>query len=188
MIDTVGPVRLTVNDTNHLIRRNRVDAKTRSISTDVVTRNGTVQRGISVNTDPWRQRIVLATIGTLMIRHRRYGDRRVASGPPWATRRRTIWGHRVVLPPAAEPDGSSGNWRASVFAEDGARPSRTRSIAGTVPGQARPTLSVARTATGLSITFTGTLHRRIPRPNLTDVAGATSPPQSPGSTGPTLPA
>jgi hypothetical protein len=184
--DTIGPVRLTVNDPDHPIFEgiDLDDANTMANPyADVVMFNGVVQRGISVNADPVAGAgTVLATIGTpedpafggTVIAEWEAGDTLAnATGD-------TLGGQRVVLLTGSRENDGLTSQGAGIYDlnPDGAQIflNAVNYLAGTEPPVDRPTLSVSRTQTGLSITFTDGLQSAdsVTGP-WTAVAGATSP-------------
>lgn len=185
MVDTVGPVRLTVNEPNHPVFSGiGLDAVQTMVNpyADVVTFNGTGQRGISVNTDAIAGGgTVLATIGTAD--DPTVGGMVIGEWQAGATLGNgaadTLAGHRLVFLTGSREQGITAEG-AGIFDlnPDGAKLflNAVNYMAGTVPGPAAPNLSLTRTATGLSITFTGTLQAAdsVAGP-WADVANATSP-------------
>lgn len=183
--DTVGPVKLTVNNPAHPVFAGiALDAARTMVQpyADVVTFGGTVQRGISVNTDPVAGNgTVLATLGT--------PEDPAAGGTviaEWAkgavlgnAAGDTLGGQRLVfLTGSREQTITSEGAGIYDLRPDGARMflNAVDYLAGTVPPPDRPTLAIARTATGVSITFTGTLQAADTVEGAwTAVAGATSP-------------
>ena len=147
-----------------------------------MSHNGTVQQGISVNTDPLAgDGTVLATSGTA--EDPTVGGTVIAEWAAGATLANpagdTLGGRRLVLLTGSREMGITAE-AAGIYdlSEDGAKLFRNavHYMAGTVPGMARPALSFARTATGLSITFTGTLQSAdVVTGAWVDVPGGTSP-------------
>lgn len=195
MLDTIGPVKLTINNPTHPIFAGiDLDASGTMVNTyaDVVTFNGTVQRGVSVNSDPVAgEGTLLATIATpedpavdgMVIGEWQAGAiLATAAGD-------TLGGHRLVfLTGSRENDGLTSQG-AGIYdlSPDGARMflNAVHYMAGTEPAPDRPTLTITRTPNAsLSITFTGTLQSADTLTGAwTDVPGATSPhsvaPESP---------
>lgn len=178
-----GPVRLTVNNPSHPIFAGiALDAAKTMVNlfADVVTFNSTAQRGISVVTDPPAgDGTVLATVGTagdLAFGGMVIGEWK--AGATVGSGRDTLGGPRLVFLTGSREQGFTSQG-AGIYdlSADGAQMflNAVNYMAGTVPSQ-NPTLSVARTAAGLSITYTGTLQSAdaITGP-WTDVTGATSP-------------
>lgn len=183
--DTAGPVRLTVNDPSHPIFSGiALDATKTMVNlyADLVTFGGTVQRGISVNTDPVADGgKVLATIGTAG--DPAFGGTVIGEWQAGATMANAssnkLAGHRLVfLTGSREQVITSEGAGIYDLSADGAKLflNAVNYMAGTVPGAAVPQLSVARTGTGLSITFTGALQSAdsVTGPWV-EVPGATSP-------------
>lgn len=164
--DTTGPVKLTVNNRTHAIFSGiTLDAAGLMVNpyADVVTFNSGVQRGISVNTDPVAGTgAVLANIGTDS--DPAFGGTVIAEWPAGATLGNaaadTLGGHRLVFLTGSREQVITAEG-AGIFDlnADGSKLflNAVNYMAGTVPGAPTPTLSFARTQTGLSITFTGTL-------------------------------
>lgn len=183
--DTVGPVKLTVNNPAHAIFAGiALDAAKTMVNpyADVVTFAGTVQRGISVNTDPVAgDGTVLATIGTP--EDPAVGGTVIAEWPKGAVLGNaaadTLGGKRLVfLTGSREQTITSEGAGIFDLGPDGARMflNAVDYLAGTVPPADPPTVAIARTATGASITFTGTLQSAdTVNGAWTAVAGATSP-------------
>jgi hypothetical protein len=184
--DTTGPVRLTVNDTNHPVFAGiELDAARTMVNlyADVVSFNGTAQRGISVNTAAVAGGgTVLATVGATG--DPAFGGMVIGEWPAGATKGNAsanqLGGHRLVfLTGSREVSGltSEGSGIYDLSA-DGAKLflNAVNYMAGTEPSPAPPTLSLTRTATGILLTFTGTLQSADTVTGAwTDVAGATSP-------------
>ncbi|HKS38677.1 MAG TPA: Ig-like domain-containing protein [Verrucomicrobiae bacterium] len=189
--DTDGPIRLTASVPSHPIfagipfdAGNTMSNIFATSGTNGTIRgpNGVAQRGISVNTD------ALAGGGTILAT--------VAAGDPNAAGGMIIgeWqagaimgngaadvlaGHRLVFLTGTREQGITSEG-AGIYdlSADGALLflNAVNYMAGTEPGTPRPTLSLARTQTGVSITFTGTLESA---PSVTgawtNVPNATSP-------------
>jgi hypothetical protein len=187
--DTAGPVQLTVNDTNHPIFAGiALDAANTMVNpyADIVSYTNNPQRGISVNTDPVAGAgKILATIGTatdpafggMVIGEWQAGDV-MANGAA-----DVLAGHRLVFltgsREASTPTGLTSEG-AGIYdlGADGAKMflNAVNYMAGTEPGTQRPTLSLTRTPTGISITFTGTLESASAvTGSWTNVPNATSP-------------
>ena len=183
--DTGGQVRLEVLEPTHPIFDGiPLDAGNIMVNpyADAVSFNGTVQRGISVNTNPIAGNgTVLATIATagdpafggLMI-----GEWQVGATLGNASAD-TLGGHRLVLLTGSREHDGLTSQGAGIYDlnPDGARMflNAVNYMAGTQPGTP-PTISLTRTPTGISIEFTGTLQSSatLAAP-WTDVPNATSP-------------
>lgn len=164
--DTAGPVRLTVNEPTHpMFAGIQLDANRTMVNTyaDLVTYNGTVQRGISVNSSPVAgDGTVLATIGTDT--DPAVGGMVIGEWEAGATtgnaRSDVLGGHRLVFLTGSREQGITPE-AAGIYdlSPDGAQLflNAVNYMAGTEPSTAPPTLAITRTATGVSITFTGTL-------------------------------
>lgn len=185
MIDSVGPVRLTVSDPAHPVFAGIALDASKTMANpfaDVVTYAGTVQRGISVNADPVAgDGTVLAAVGTpedptldgMVIGEWAAG---AAMGNNAAD---TLGGKRMVLLTGSREQGITAQG-AGIYdlSEDGARIflNAVSYLSGKQPGQPPPTLSASRTANGLSVTFTGTLQAADAATGpWVDVPGAASP-------------
>lgn len=185
--DTAGPAKLTVNNPAHPIFASiSLDASKTTVNpySDIVSFNGTPQRGVSVVTDPPAGgATILATIGTAG--DPAFGGLAIGEWLPGASvgsDRDKLGGKRLVFLTGSREVSGLTSEGAGIYdlTPDGAKMflNAVNYMAGTTPGQSptRPTLSISRTATGLSITFTGTLQSAasVTGP-WTDVAGATSP-------------
>ena len=172
--DTAGPVELAVTDTNHAIFEGiAFDASNTMVNdyADVVTFNGTVQRGISVITDPPVDgATVLATIGTAA--DPAVGGTVIAEFPAGTTLNNTaaetpdvLAGKRLVfLTGSRENDGLTSEG-AGIFdlTADGAKMfmNAVHYMAGVEGGGGpgpEPTLTLTRGAGGaITLDYTGTL-------------------------------
>jgi hypothetical protein len=166
MPDTAGPVTLTVNDTNHPIFSGiSLDAQTNMVNlyADRVSFTNLLQRGISVNSDPVAGGgTVLATIGTAG--DPAFGGMIIGEWQAGAVMGTAagdvLGGHRLVfLSGSREQTITSEGAGIYDLKPDGAKLflNAVNYMAGTEPAPARPALSVTRTPTGISITYTGTL-------------------------------
>jgi hypothetical protein len=169
ILDTAEPVILTVNEPAHPIFEGvMLDAAGTMANpfADLVSFNDIVQRGISVVTDPpTTGGTVLATdpavggIGGMVIGEWKAG---AAVNPNAEGVTETLGGDRLVfLTGSRENDGLTANG-AGIFdlSPDGAKLflNAVNYMAGVEGGPTdRPTLSMTRTASGISLTFTGTL-------------------------------
>ncbi len=190
MVDTDRPVQLTVSDPSHPIFSGiELDAANTTVNpyADVVSFTGTVQRGVSINTDPAAGGgNVLASIGTTD--DPTFGGMAIGEWQAGATLANgsadTLGGHRLVFLTGSREQGITSQG-AGIYdlTTDGTKMflNAVNYMAGTEPGTGGgpgtgPALSFARTATGLSITFSGTLQSAgaISGP-WTDEAGASSP-------------
>ena len=186
MVDTIGPVNLTVNDPSHPIFADiALDAANTMVNPygDVLSFGGILQRGVSVNNDPLAAGgTVLATIatpddptvgGTVIGEWQAGGIMANGSAD-------TLGGHRLVfLTGSREQDFTSQGAGIFDLSADGTQMflNAVNYMAGTEPGPAGgAALAVARTATGVSIEFSGTLQSAdsVTGP-WTDESAATSP-------------
>lgn len=186
--DTGGPdtppVRLTVNTPTHPIFEGiPLDAQNTMVNpfADDVTFNGTLQRGISVVTDPPVEgATVLASVGTP--NDPAAGGMVIGEFPAGITAGRdTLAGRRLVFLTGSRENSGLTSQGSGIFDLVGDGPqlflNAVNYMAGTTPApQPTADVSIARTANGVSITFTGTLQSAdsVTGP-WTDVAGATSP-------------
>ncbi len=186
MLDTLMPVRLEVRVPTHPIFEGIPLAAgnlTVNPYAEIASFNGTVQRGISINTDALAgDGIVLAAIGT--VEDPTVGGTVIAewkSGAVLADASAdTLGGKRLAfLTGSREATGLTAEG-SGIFGltADGSKMflNAVQYMTAAQPPQTPPTISIVRTAQGLQITFTGTLQTS---DNLTgpwtDVPGATSP-------------
>ena len=186
--DTTGPVRLTVNDPSHPVFAGiSLDANKTMVNlyADVVTFNSTIQRGISVNTDPVAGNgTILATIGTSA--DPAFGGMVIGEWQANAVLGNTaadkLGGHRLVFLTGSREASGLTSEGSGIYdlSPDGAKLflNAVNYMAGTEPKPivTQPTLSMTRSASGISITFTGTLQSAdtLNGP-WTDVGNASSP-------------
>jgi hypothetical protein len=163
---TNGPVMLAIADPTHPIF-DGITVDSGGMMTNPfafpVSFKGITQRGISVNTDSVDgDGKVLATIATEA--DPANGGMVIGEWPAGALINGgvdTLGGHRLVfLTGSRENDGLTSEG-AGIFdlSPDGTKMflNAVNYMAGVEPGPERPTLSIAHTATGITITFTGTL-------------------------------
>jgi len=184
--DTVNPITLTVNDTKHPIFRGiQLDANNTMVNAyaDPVTFNGTLQRGISVNTDAVAGAgTVLATVGTpsdaaaggMVIGEWKVGDMMANAGA------NVLGGNRLVfLTGSRESDGLTSEG-AGIFdlTADGAKLfiNAVNYMAGVQPLEEGPTISLSANAGGITINYNGVLEAAdsVAGP-WSEVTGATNP-------------
>lgn len=186
MVDSTGPITLTVNDPNHPIFAGvELDGANTMINTyaDVVEFSGTVQRGVSVNTDLENaEGTVLATVATAA--DPTVGGMIIGEWNAGATMSNggadVLGGHRLVLLTGSREASGLTSEGAGIYdlSEDGAKLflNAVYYMSGTVPGEMRPSLSITPTQTGIEISFTGSLQSADSVDgSWSDVAGATSP-------------
>jgi len=183
--DTAGPISLAVNDPTHPIFAGiELDGANTMVNTyaDVVSFSDTVQRGISVNTDPVAGGgTVLATVATAT--DPAVGGTIIGEWLAGATMGNggadVLGGHRLVFLTGSREVSGLTSEGAGIYdlSEDGAQLfiNAVNYMSGTVP-EVRPSLSVTRTQTGIEISFEGTLESA---DSLTgswsEVSGATNP-------------
>lgn len=186
MVDTTGPIRLTVLDPAHPVFAGiALDQNNTMVNVyaDVVMFNNTVERGISVNTDPLAGNgVVLATVGTAT--DPTYGGMVIGEwqkGAVMATAAGDVLGgHRLVFLTGSREHSGLTSEGAGIYdlSPEGAKLflNAVYYMSGKQPPPEVPTVSLTRTEAGLVITFTGILQSAasITGP-WTNVANATSP-------------
>lgn len=167
MVDTVGPIELTVNDPAHPIFAGMaLDDSQTMVNTyaDVVTFNNTVERGISVNTDAVAgDGVILATVGTTT--DPAFGGMVIGEwqkGAVMATAAGDVLGgHRLVFLTGSREHSGLTSEGAGIFDlhPDGVKMfiNAVYYMSGKQPPPEVPTVSLSRSESGLVITFTGTL-------------------------------
>jgi hypothetical protein len=166
--DTVGPIKLTVTDTNHPIFQDiSFDAAGTTVNdyADIVTFTNFAQRGISVVMDPVAgEATVLATVGTA--EDATFGGTIIAEWNAGAVtgnaRADVLAGERLLfLTGSREHNGLTSEGAGIIdLTEDGRKMflNAVNYLAGTEPQPERTKLGLTRTAQGqISIQFEGTL-------------------------------
>ncbi len=183
--DTLGPVQLEVREPSHPIFAGiALDAANLTVNpyAEIKTFNGTVQRGISVNTDaPAGDGLILATIGTA-------GDPTSGGAviSEWKAGAvlanaagNTLGGPRLIfLTGSREHNGLTAEG-SGIFdlTPDGSRLflNAVDYLTSATPTPTGPTISISQTAGGIQIIFTGTLQTSIDMSSWQDLTTATSP-------------
>ncbi len=184
--DTAGPIRLKVNNPGHPIFQGvALDANNVMVNTyaSLVTFNNTVQRGISVNTDPVAAGgTVLAVVGTEG--DPAFGGMIIGEWPAGAVaangRDDVFGGRRLVFLSGSREASGLTSQGAGIYdlSEDGAKLFLNAVQYMISPPPAPPTLSIQRSGANVTLAWEpagGTLETSTDLKTWTPVAGATSP-------------
>ena len=179
--DTTGPVKLIVANTNSPIFAGiPLDANKTMINpyAELTTFNGTTNRGISVVTDP------VSTGATVLATDAETGGAIIAEWPAGSTLADTsadvLGGKRLVFLTGSREYNGLTSEGAGIFdlQPDGAKMflNAVNYMAGVQGGGTAANISITRSASGISVSFTGTLQASssVSGP-WADVSGATNP-------------
>jgi hypothetical protein len=183
--DTTNSVKLAIKDANHPIFAGiTLDANNMMVNNyaNIATYTNTLQRGISVITDPVAGGgTVLATVGSP---DPAFGGMVIGEWQAGATMAVAaadkLGGHRLVfLTGSREANGLTSEGSGIYdLTDDGAKMflNAVKYMTTATPIPVTPTLALTRTTSGITITFTGTLQSTDSLTGTwTDVANATSP-------------